>query len=210
MMAQSRLPFEAGIAVGPILFVVAILAIIATAIGASTSTFGVNASQETNRVNAMAMIHIGSTLKLGADRVIGLGAQNNQVTTTGAATQFDIFYINGGSLTYPSVSLASNPASDTWLYTWAPVTNIGTAVVDKVAMLKINQGVCDEINKMINGPVTTTGFAPLPSNWFTGPANMSNWDAGVGAGTLDSKRAGCFQAITNSPGYYFYQILIPQ
>lgn len=61
-MAQSRLPFEAGIAVGPILFVVAILAIIATANGASTSTLGVNASQETNRVNAMAMIHIGSTL----------------------------------------------------------------------------------------------------------------------------------------------------
>ena len=210
MCAQSRLPFEAGIAIGPILFVVAILAIIATAIGASTSTFGVNALQETNRVNAMAMIHIGSTLKLGADRVIGLGAQNTQVTTTGAATQFDIFYITGGGLTFPSVALASNPASDTWVYTWAPVTNIGTAAVDKIAVLKINLGVCDQINKMVNGPVTTTGFAPSPSDWFTTPTNMTNWDAGVGAGTLDSKRAGCFQAITNSPGYYFYEILIPQ
>ena len=205
-----RLPSNAGIAVGPILFVVAILAILATAIGASTSTFAVNASQETNRVNATAMLQIGSTLKLGADRVVGLGAQNNQITTTGAATQFDIFYISGGGLTFPSVSLAANPASDTWAYTWAPVTNIGTASVDKIAVLRVTQGVCDEINRMINGPATTTGFAPSPATWFSGPANMTNWDAGTGPGTLDGKRAACFQAITNSPGYYFYAVLAPQ
>lgn len=209
-LAQSRFGSNAGLAIGPILFVVAILAILATAIAASTSTFAINASQETNRVNATAMLQIGSTLKLGADRVIGLGALGNQVTTSGAATQFDMFYINGGGLTFPSTALAATPMTDTWLYTWAPVTNIGTAAVDKVAILKITQGVCNEINKMINGPIATTGFAAAPATWFTGPTNMTNWDAGVGVGTLDGKRAGCFEAITNSPGYYFYQILIPQ
>lgn len=206
----SRRSVEAGIAIGPILFVVAILAILATAITASTANFGVGASQETNRVNAMALLHIGSSLKLGADRVMGLGAQANQVTTTGAATYVDMFYVNGGGLTFPSVALAANPASDTWLYTWVPVTHIGTASPDMVAVLKISQGVCDEINRIINGPATTTGFTPAPANWFTGPATMTNWDAGVGVGTLDSKRVGCFQALNNSPGYYFYQILIPQ
>jgi hypothetical protein len=109
---QSRPAAEAGIAIGPILFVVAILAVLATAITASTSTFGVSASQESNRVNATALLQIGSSLKLGADRVIGLGAQNNQVTTTGTANPFDMFYVNGGGLTFPSVALAANPASD--------------------------------------------------------------------------------------------------
>lgn len=47
---------EDGIAIGPILFVVAILAILATAIAAGSSTFASNASQETNRTNSGSMI----------------------------------------------------------------------------------------------------------------------------------------------------------
>ncbi len=207
---RTRLDSQAGIAIGPILFVVAILAILATAIAAGSSTFTTNASQETNRVNATAMLQIGSTLKLGADRVIGLGTAGTAVTTTGAATIADLFSITGGGLTFPSTALASTPATDAWVYTWGPVTNVGTTAVDKLAILKVNQGVCDQINKIVNGPATTTGFAAAPATWYSGPVNLTNWDAGTGAGTLDGKLAGCFQAITNSPGYYFYQVLVSQ
>ena len=211
MKDQSRLSVDAGIAIGPILFVVAILAILATAIAAGSSTFTTNASQETNRVNATAMLQIGSTLKLGTDRVVGLGTAGTAVTTTAAATIADIFSITGGGLTFPSTALSSTPASDVWKYTWGPVTNVGTAAVDKLAILKVNQGVCDQINKIVNGPATTpTGFNPAPATWYTTPTNMTNWDAGVGANTLDGKLAGCFQAITTNPGYYFYQVLVSQ
>lgn len=208
--AQLRLGTNAGIAIGPILFVVALLAILATAIAASTSTFAINASQETNRVNATAMLHLGQSLKLGTDRVIELGTEGNAVTTTGAASQTDIFSLLGGGLTFPSTSLAAAPATDRWVYTWAPVTNIGTAALDKIAVLPITQGVCNEINKMINGPATTTGFAPSAPTWYSASVNFTNWDTGVGVGTLDGKLAGCFQAITNSPGYYFYQVMVSQ
>lgn len=207
---KARFDWQDGIAIGPILFVVAILAILATAIAAGSSTFTVNASQETNRVNATALLQIGQTLKLGTDRVISFGTPGTSVTTTGAATTADIFSFTGGGLTFPSTALASAPATDAWVYTWAPVTNIGTTAVDKIALLKVNQGVCNQINAIINGPATTTGFAAAPATWFTGPANMTNWDAGTGAGTLDGKLNGCFQAITNSPGYYFYQVLVSQ
>ena len=209
--AQPRLNQQAGIAIGPILFVVAILAILATAIAAGSSTFTTNASQETNRVNATAMLQIGSTLKLGTDRVVGLGTAGTAVTTTAAATIADIFSITGGGLTFPSTALSSTPASDTWQYTWGPVTNVGTAAVDKLAVLKVNQGVCEQINKIVNGPTAApTGFAAAPATWFTGPVNLTNWDTGTGVNTLDGKLAGCFQAITNSPGFYFYQVLVSQ
>src|ERR1043166_909263 len=67
---NARFNKEAGIAIGPILFVVAILASLATAIAAGSSTFATNASQETNRTNAAAMISIGQNLKMGVDRIV--------------------------------------------------------------------------------------------------------------------------------------------
>ncbi len=208
---QPRLTSQAGIAIGPILFVVAILAILATAIAAGSSTFTTNASQETNRVNATAMLQIGSTLKLGTDRVIGLGTAGAAVTTTGAATIADIYSITGGGLTFPSTALAATPATNTWAYLWAPVTNIGTTAIDKIAVLPVTQGVCDQVNKIVNGPTTTpTGFAPSAATWYSAGVSITNWDTGTGANTLDGKLAGCFQAITNSPGYYFYQVLASQ
>ena len=206
----SRAASQAGIAIGPILFVVAILAILATAIAAGSSTFSSNASQESNRVNAGSMLQIGQTLKLGTDRVIGLGTIATAVTQTGAATAQDIFSVTGGGMTFPSTALANVPATDAWVYTWGAVNNIGTIAVDKLAILAVNVGVCNQINAIVGGPATTTGFAAAPATWLTGPANLTNWDAGVGANTLSGKLAGCFQAITNSPGFYFYQVLAAQ
>lgn len=210
-MARSRYSSQAGIAIGPILFVVAILAILATAIAAGSSTFTTNASQETARVNSMAMLQIGQSLKLGADRVLTLGTLGPAVTFTGAATIADIFSITGGGLTKPSTALAATPATDTWAYITAPVRNIGTAAADTIAVLPVTTAVCDQINKLVNGPTSTpTGFAPSAGTWYSASAGMTNWDTGVGVSTLDGKLSGCFQAITSSPGTYFYQVLISQ
>mgnify|MGYP003385762378 CR=1 FL=1 len=204
--AQPRLHSQAGIAIGPILFVVAILAILATAIAAGSSTFTTNASQETARVNATAMLQIGSTLKLGTDRVVGLGTLGSAVTFTGAATIADIFSLTGGGLTFPSTALANTPATDTWGYTTAPVTNVGTTAADRIAVLRVNSAVCDQINKIINGPsATPTAFAATAS-WFT--TGTTVWDAGTGAGTLDGKLAGCFNTSVAPAGTYFYQVLV--
>ena len=209
--SMNRVGSKAGIAIGPILFVVAILAILATAIAAGSSTFSSNASQETNRTNAGSMLQIGQTLKLGTDRVIGLGTLATAVTQTGAATAQDLFSVTGGGMTFPSTALAVTPATSTWAYLWAPVTNIGTTSADKIAVLPVNQGVCDQINRIVNGPTTTpTGFAPSAATWYTAGANITNWDTGTGANTLSGKLAGCFQAITSSPGFYFYQVLAAQ
>ncbi len=203
---HKRLNERAGIAIGPILFVVAILAILATAIAAGSSTFATNASQEANRTNAGALLQIGQTLKFAADRVVGMGVQPTSVTTTGAATSADIFSPSGGTLTFPSTALAEVPATDTWIYTWAPVAGIGTGAVDKVALLKVTQGVCDQINDL-GAKITTNaaGFNPTGSGVST--TTMVAWDA---TADMSGKLAACIHTITTTAGYYFYQVLIAQ
>jgi hypothetical protein len=69
----NRFARQSGIAIGPILFIVAILAILATAIAAGSSTFATSSGQEAARTNAAALIQIGQNLKLGADRLITMG-----------------------------------------------------------------------------------------------------------------------------------------
>ena len=199
-----RLSNQAGIAIGPILFVVAILAILATAIAAGSSTFATNASQETNRTNAGAILQIGQTLKLGVDRIIGLGAPLANVTLTGAASSSDVFYITGGGLTAPSTALAATPATDAWIYSFAPVAGIGTATTDKVAFLRVTQGVCDQINILgANTTTNATGYDPTGTGITS--ANVPAWDP-----LMTGKLAGCIRTITTTPGYWFFQVLAPQ
>jgi hypothetical protein len=202
---HARLNQQAGIAIGPILFVVAILAILATAIAAGSSTFATNASQETNRTNAGSMIQIGQNLKLGTDRIVALGTPlasvdiNAQNTSSNTA----IFSPLGGGLVPPSTALASTPATDAWIYTWANITNLGSASFERIAMLKVNQGVCDQINTM--GANTTT--AAVGTDLTVVVSNTINFAASVWPATLAGKMTGCINSITTMPGYYFYQVL---
>ncbi|MBI3419578.1 MAG: hypothetical protein HY053_05555 [Proteobacteria bacterium] len=100
---RARLNSQAGIAIGPILFVVAILAILATAIAAGSSTFATSSSQETNRTNAAAMISIGQNLKMGVDRIVALGTAlaNVDINSANTTTNTALFSPVGGGLVPP-------------------------------------------------------------------------------------------------------------
>src|ERR1051326_2654866 len=128
---QARFHEQAGIAIGPILFIVAILAILATAIAAGSSTFATNSSQETNRTNAAEMIQIGQNLKLGVDRIVALGTTlaNVDINSQNTTGNIALFSPTGGGLVPPSTTLSSTPGTDTWIYTWGAVTNLGTTAL---------------------------------------------------------------------------------
>jgi type II secretory pathway pseudopilin PulG len=199
---QQRLNDNAGIAIGPILFVVAILAILATAIAAGSSTFATNASQETNRTNAGSMIQIGQNLKLGVDRIVSLGTPlaNVDINAQNTSTNTSIFSPLGGGLVPPSTALASTPATDLWYYTWGAVANLGSTSLERLAVLKVNQGVCDQINTM--GANTTTP-AGVDVGAFSNTVNLTAWPA-----ALPGKMTGCLNNTNVTiPGYYFYQVL---
>jgi hypothetical protein len=203
---NPRLENNAGIAIGPILFVVAILAILATAIAAGSSTFATNASQETNRTNAGSMIQIGSSLKMGVDRIVALGTPlaNVDINASNTTTNNAIFSPTGGGLVPPSIALAGNTSTDVWMYTWANVPGLGTTALERVAALRVTQGVCDQIN--VQAGVT----AGTPANAALGNIGVASTNFSAFPAAMSGKMVGCVNNTdtgTNSVGWWFYQVL---
>ena len=193
---------QSGIAIGAILFIVALLAILAIAIAAGSSTFATNSSQETNRTNAAEMIQIGQNLKVGVDRIVALGTSLANVDINDANTSGNIalFSPNAGGLVPPSTTLSATPGTDTWIYTWGAVTNMGTTALERIAALRVSSGVCDQINTQAAG-VATPGGADLGA--IANATNFSAWPAGL-AGHM----VGCVNNTNaTSTGTYFYQVL---
>ena len=225
--AHARLQTNAGIALGPILFIIAILAILAAAIAAGSGSFNASTSSEGNKTKASAIIQIGDNLKTGMDRLtMENGVDYNAWVIGVANTQnnVDLFSPTGGGIAPPSTAMAGSPGSDVWLYPQIAIPNLGTynttpANTLQVAMLNVAQGVCQEINNRANGQNVAPVVAALGN--FAKPASAGNiasttiaaWPDTVGANTVNlfGKPVGCVN--NNNPGsagYYFYEVLYVQ
>jgi hypothetical protein len=206
----NRFSLDAGIAIGPILFIIAILAILAAAIAAGSGSFTTGTSTESNRTKASALIQIGENLKVGMDRMsisndIGWGAYTINAANTIANN--DLFSPTGGGITVPSDSMSKTPGTDRWYYPTGAVPGIGTNNAEQLALLRVDAGTCNEINLKANG-VNTPANADLGNFSVAGSdipiGNMNSWP-------LSGKTVGCVgnsNGTTN--GYYFYQILFIQ
>src|ERR1700722_17739062 len=98
---NKRWQNDAGIAIGPILFIIAILAILAAAIAAGSGSFSAPTSSESAKTKASAMIQVGDTLKIGMDRMtmensIGWGGWN--INTNDTSNTNDLFSPTGGGI----------------------------------------------------------------------------------------------------------------
>ncbi len=206
---SQRLPHEAGIAIGPILFVVAILGILAAAIAAGSGSFTGSSSTESARTKAAALIQIGQNLKVGADRLVGLGydADTIHIDPTSTTLDNDIFSPSGGGVGVPSVTMANTPATDTWHYTHLAVTNMGTSATELVAFLPIALTVCDQVNVKANAISTSASndatLAADVGNVSNDPSGGSAWPS-----KLNAMPTGCLKGSGSSTGYYYYQVLV--
>lgn len=206
----NRFHANAGIAIGPILFIIAILAILAAAIAAGSGSFTSGTSTESNRTKASALIQIGENLKVGMDRMtigneVGWGGYTINAANTTANN--DLFSPVGGGITVPSDSMAKTPGTDHWLYPTGAVPGIGTNNAEQLALLKVEAGVCNEINNKANG-INTPANADLGDFSATGSdipiGKMNNWP-------LSGKTVGCVgNSNGTTSGYYFYEILYVQ
>ena len=212
--ASERLPTNAGIAIGPILFIIAVLGILAAAIAAGSGSFTSSSTNEGNNTKASALLQIGQNLKIGFDRITGNGIDFDSVNIDPADTSADtdLFSPSGGGISAPSVTMGNTPASDVWTYSKAPIPKMGTSATDLIAYLEVAQGVCEEINKKAVGITGTTGGsgtalgdlgAANPVTQANLVSNIGNWPT-----VLEGKPTGCF---VNSNGatdhHYFYQVL---
>ena len=111
---------NAGIAIGPILFIIAILAILAAAIAAGSGSFTGGTTKEANKVNASAIVGIGQNLKFGWDKIMANGVDPTIVTFDATATT-GLFAPTGGGITPPSNTLAA--AGQPWC--WIPLSHSG-------------------------------------------------------------------------------------
>jgi hypothetical protein len=204
-----RFETEAGIAIGPILFVVAILAILATAIAAGSSTFATNASQETNRTNAAALIQIGSSLKMGFDRIVALGTPvaNVDINASNTSSNISLFSPLGGGLVPPSTTLAGTPGSDVWIYSYANWAGLGSNTEERIALLRVTPGVCNQINTQVGVVYTLAGvdYGAFSNTTNLTTTNLPAAFSGKMVGCIDNDTSG-----TANDGDYVYQILAVQ
>lgn len=204
-----RIPADAGIAIGPILFVVAILGILAAAIAAGSGSFTGSSSTEAARTKAAALIQIGQNLKVGADRLTGLGydADTIHIDPTSTTLDNDVFSPSGGGIGIPSLTMGNDPTTDTWKYTHLAVTQMGTTATELAAFLHVAANVCDQVNSKANAIATSaTNDATLAAD----VGNLANDPSGGAAwpSKLVGMSTGCLKGTGTTAGYYYYQILV--
>lgn len=211
----QRLRHDAGIALGPIIFIIAVLAILAAAIAAGSGSFNASTNTEGNRTKASGLIQVGENLKIGMDRLTmenGVSWAGWTINAANTVNTVDLFSPTGGGISSPSIALAGNAASDIWYYPQANINGLGTTSDKQLAILNVSQGVCQEINNRANGSATSPGIdagvATLKTNADLTTkisANMTN------TSILYGKPVGCFQNTNASDGmYWFYQVLYVQ
>ena len=204
---EQRLTANAGIAVGPILFIIAVLAILAAAIAAGSGNFTSGTNQEANRTKAAAMIDLGQNLRIGMDRIVleaGYSPGQVLISPNSTSNVTDLFAPAGGGVTTPSTALLNDPINDTWYYPNGPVPGMGTANDDFIAVAKVAAGVCDQVNLKANSIATPAG-ADLGN--FTANTSQANFNAIP----FSAKAVGCVNNTNGSSnGYYFFQVLAVQ
>jgi hypothetical protein len=224
-MIGPYLHANAGIAIGPILFIIAILAILAAAIAASSSSFNASTNSEGDKAKASALIQIGDNLRAGMDRLTmenGIAYNAWTINPTNTSNNVDLFSPAGGGITPPSIAMAGNPASDVWFYPQGAVPGIGVSNGNtlQLALLNVTQGVCAEINNRANGQaIAPSGndlgnFAIPAASGNIATSSNANWpqtNTAFSNLNLTGRMVGCVNDSNGgSTGYFFYEILAVQ
>ncbi|MFA4995166.1 MAG: hypothetical protein WC521_07690 [Bdellovibrionales bacterium] len=179
---------NAGIAIGPILFIIAILGILASAIAAGSGSFTAGTGAESNKTKSAALVQIGENLKMGMDQIvmdgdIGIDGVDIDVTHTSAANA--LFSPIGGGIAPPSVGMANNPLYDAWRFPAGSVAGFGTTADEVVAVLPVSRGVCAEVNNRAMGVAAVPEALDLGTfiSGDTGLAGGAAWPTSTTGGT---------------------------
>ncbi len=210
---------QRGIAIGPILFVVAILAVLASAIAAGSGAFNGDTSAVSAKAQATAILEYAEQVKVGVDRVLAKGCKDTEisfenpfVTSDGGYTNANapsdkschVFDVNGGGIVWknppdgvnkPSSEYVSEYGSSFIPYIighYASIPDIGFDIAELVLYLPITSlGLCQAINVIV-------GIENIPSS----PLYGAHIDAARFRGDYDLSSLGF------SPGT-FYRSFLP-
>ena len=179
---------QRGIAIGPILYIVAILAILVSAIAAGSGSFTGDTSAVKAKAQATAILGYVDELQIGVSRVLSR-CPDTQISLANsvdsgyaenplapADKSCHVFDVNGGGILFkeppPDVDLTSVPAEirHYFIHTYAEVKGFGNQVVgsnigrELIIMLPgLKKELCLKINDMV-GVTMESGDAPNGSN----------------------------------------------
>ncbi len=139
LLSEIRLRRQSGIAIGPILFVIAILAILAAAIAAGSGSFTASTTAESTKTQASAIIQYADLVTTAVQQVmIGNQCTDTQITfsnpvitaANGGGDPYansnapsnkscNIFDINGGGIVWSNPPTGSTLNADTYFFTGA-------------------------------------------------------------------------------------------
>ncbi|QQR69552.1 MAG: hypothetical protein IPI58_02485 [Alphaproteobacteria bacterium] len=187
---------ELGIVIGPILWVVAILAVLAAAIAAGSGAFNGDISAVSAKAQASAILGYTHEVKLAVDRVIAKGCTDTQVsfenpivsgyTNPNAPSDKSchVFDVNGGGISYkyppPQVldaSLSGYTGYGQYFFTSTlSVIGIGngrTTTSLIMMMPHLNKKIANKINEINNitgsiGGISLCNFHYTSANYFIG------------------------------------------
>jgi type II secretory pathway pseudopilin PulG len=226
-MKQRTFHYQQGIALGPILFIIAILAIIAAAIAAGSGSFTANTNTEGSKVSASTIIQVAESLKSAVQKVQSQGCTATQISFANpTVTSYtnpnspsdkscNVFDPNGGSMSFPIITTATHEIeSPSWEYFTfegsSKFTGLGTGTAPSLAaFLPIDSmATCDAINAQLGlptSPYTHWFWYQAPSNpsygFFTGTYNYVNNTISVASGAvMGCAAAGNSGHAGNTPG----------
>ncbi|QQR69324.1 MAG: hypothetical protein IPI58_01155 [Alphaproteobacteria bacterium] len=176
LVPQSGL--ESGIAIGPILWVVAIIAVLAAAVSAGSDSFNGDTSIVKAKAQATAILAQANAVKLGVDRVLGRGCSNMEISfenpiVSGYANgnapsdkSCHVFDINGGGISWVAPPANTSGYAEGYFYTanynltGKEPEGGGNQPNQDLVMFLINipANVCAEINRILssNSSIPTT------------------------------------------------------
>jgi len=187
---------KAGLAIGPIIFIIALLALLAAAIAGGSSSFRTTGT-ESNKTKSSTLVQIGETLKMGMDKIV------TEVSISAALVDFNVahttennqlFSPTGGSIPPPSIGMAADPLHDEWYFPQGKPDGFGGGSGNVIfAVLPVTRGVCAEVNNRSIGVAAVPPAATLGdfgTNKVTSgapwPVAGNTWTAGATTATTDA------------------------
>ncbi len=223
----QRPALSAGIAIGPILFVVAILAVLVAALAAGSGGFTASTTTDTARTNAAALIQQGQNIMMGAQRILGGGtATAEQVRGVGVSTTDTsgngIFTAAGGGVPPQNPPGGSVAASAAWAIGTAYLGGVGVtgtpadnstsataAGADLVAWIQVTQTTCQQINRILTG--TAAGYWIVASGGGAAQVGTARLDTttnitNYGSLAIGGRTQACVANQADAV-YIYYQLL---
>ena len=225
---------QSGIAIGPILFIVAILAVLASAVAAGSGAFNSDTSAVKAKAQASAILEYANEVKMAVDRVRGHGCSDEQVsfenplhgTYTNPNAPGDkschVFDPNGGGISFLPIKVSTLETGNDGYFEFQGthrIKELGSgSAAELMGFLPLDSlTLCQKINEMVGmaGYLGQDHYQIVRTYDFVGSYSATNIMVDDGGTWKNGQMMGCVQKAAITPTYppfyapyFFYTVLI--